>query len=43
VLEGTLKIGELELHAGDYHIGHEGSRHAEVTSATGAVAYLRGI
>jgi hypothetical protein len=42
VLEGTVRIGELELHAGDFHLGREGSDHPVSTTDTGAVIYLRG-
>jgi hypothetical protein len=42
VLEGSLCIGDLELKAGDFHVGRGGSTHELTTSATGALVYLRG-
>ena len=42
VLRGGLQLGELNLGAGDYHVSPPGSRHARITSRTGALAYLRG-
>ncbi len=43
VLSGVLAIGtELELHEGDFHLGHANLPHAAIHSMTGAVIYLRG-
>ncbi len=42
VLEGSVRIGDLLLHAGDFHLGREGSEHPLATTDTGAVFYLRG-
>lgn len=43
VLEGSVRIGgELLLHPGDFHVGCKGSTHEEITTETGALAYLRG-
>lgn len=43
VLEGSIRIGDdLVLHAGDFHVGRRGSRHAATTTDTGALVYLRG-
>ncbi|MBG9390693.1 cupin domain-containing protein [Caenimonas aquaedulcis] len=42
VLQGTIRIGELELHAGDYHVGRRGTSHELAATDTGAVVYLRG-
>lgn len=42
VLEGTLRIGaDLLLHAGDFHVGVKGVAHAEASTETGVVVYLR--
>jgi quercetin dioxygenase-like cupin family protein len=42
VLEGTLKIGQdLVLHAGDFHVGIQGVPHADASTDTGAVVFLR--
>ena len=42
VLEGTLKIGhDLVLHAGDFHVGQQGVAHADASTDTGAVVFLR--
>ena len=42
VLRGSLQLGALNLGPGDYHVSPPGSRHARITSRTGALAYLRG-
>lgn len=42
VLRGGLQLGELALGPGDYHVSPPGSRHARISSRTGALAYLRG-
>ncbi len=42
MLEGEAWIGELKLVAGDFHLAPAGSSHPEVTSKTGALAYIRG-
>ena len=43
VLEGSLCIGpDIELHAGDFHIGRSGHAHGETITRTGALIYLRG-
>ncbi len=42
VLEGTLKIGQdLVLHPGDFHVGLQGVAHADASTDTGAVVFLR--
>jgi anti-sigma factor ChrR (cupin superfamily) len=42
VLEGSVRIGaDLVLRAGDFHGGRRGSEHAETSSETGALIYLR--
>ncbi|HNC52119.1 MAG TPA: cupin domain-containing protein [Accumulibacter sp.] len=42
VLHGSLRLGDLELGPGDYHVSPPGSRHAPISSGTGGLAYLRG-
>ncbi len=43
VLAGVLNIGsELELQAGDFHLGRANLAHATITSISGATLYLRG-
>lgn len=42
VLEGSVQIGELDVAAGGYHLGRRGVPHARLTSAGGALIYLRG-
>lgn len=42
VLRGGLQLGELALGPGDYQASPAGSRHARISSRTGALAYLRG-
>ncbi len=41
VLEGSAQLGGLEVHAGDFHIAHEGSVHGEVTSRSGVLLFIR--
>ena len=42
VLEGTVRIGELALDAGGFHLARRGLPHADITSDLGAIIYLRG-
>jgi anti-sigma factor ChrR (cupin superfamily) len=43
VLAGVVNIGrELELHAGDFHVGRADLPHSTITSMRGATLYLRG-
>jgi len=42
VLEGTLRIGELELAAGSFHRARRDLPHGQITSAGGCVIFLRG-
>lgn len=42
VLEGEARIGELVLHAGDYHLAPAGVPHDAVRSDRGALLLLRG-
>jgi len=41
VLEGSVRLGDIEVSAGDYHFAHAGTLHGDVVSATGAVLFLR--
>jgi quercetin dioxygenase-like cupin family protein len=41
VLEGTVRLGDVEVSAGDYHLAPAGSRHGVVKTATGALLFLR--
>jgi len=42
VLEGNLKMGDLQLGPFDYHASPAASRHHVIESDTGALAFLRG-
>lgn len=42
VLEGSAQLGEVQAHAGDFHLARQGSVHGEVTSSTGALLFLHG-
>lgn len=43
VIDGSLRFGEhLVLHAGDFHLAHSGSTHADARTDSGAVIYVRG-
>ncbi len=41
VLEGEFTIGEMTLHAGDYHAAAAGSTHDVSSTRTGVTVYLR--
>lgn len=41
VLKGRLRIGDLEIEEGDYHLARCGSEHGELLSDTGALIFLR--
>jgi mannose-6-phosphate isomerase-like protein (cupin superfamily) len=42
VLSGEAQIGDLTVHAGDYHVAQAGHPHGLLSSATGALLFLRG-
>jgi anti-sigma factor ChrR (cupin superfamily) len=42
VLEGTLRIGELEVGAGGFHLGRQDVLHMPILSEGGALIFLRG-
>ena len=41
VLEGEVRIGDVSVSAGDYHLALSGSRHGELRSDMGALLFLR--
>jgi quercetin dioxygenase-like cupin family protein len=41
VLEGTMRFGDIEIGAGDYHLARAGSVHGDVWTRTGALIFLR--
>jgi quercetin dioxygenase-like cupin family protein len=41
VLEGELRIGEVIVHAGDFHLARRSIPHDDLTSPTGALFYIR--
>jgi anti-sigma factor ChrR (cupin superfamily) len=41
VIRGGIRIGDLALDAGDYHVAEAGAEHPEVTSPHGAIVYVR--
>lgn len=41
VLGGSVRLGEIEVSAGDYHVALAGSRHGEIVSTTGALLFIR--
>lgn len=43
VLRGEAMLGDIVVHAGDYHLARANSRHGRVSSAGGALLYLRGV
>ncbi|MCB1915854.1 MAG: cupin domain-containing protein [Rhodocyclaceae bacterium] len=42
VLRGDVRLGEIVVRPGDYHLAPADSRHGRVTSREGALFYLRG-
>lgn len=42
VLEGELRIGDLVVAAGGFHLGRKDVLHAPITTVDGALIYLRG-
>jgi anti-sigma factor ChrR (cupin superfamily) len=42
VLEGELRIGDLRVGAGSFHLGRKDVLHDRVTTVDGALIYLRG-
>ncbi|MGH8475465.1 MAG: cupin domain-containing protein [Methylococcales bacterium] len=42
MLDGELFLGDILLRAGEYHIAASGSRHGEINTDSGAVAFVRG-
>lgn len=41
VIEGDVRVGDVALLAGDYHVAPPGTTHPSLTSHTGFVAFLR--
>ncbi len=41
IIEGDMIIGDLQLHAGDYHVAQAGTRHEAVTSEKGGLVFIR--
>jgi quercetin dioxygenase-like cupin family protein len=41
VLEGTARLGDVTVAAGDFHLALPGSVHGEVTTRTGALLFIR--
>lgn len=42
VLEGELRIGELQVGAGGFHLGRKDVLHGRITTVDGALIFLRG-
>jgi anti-sigma factor ChrR (cupin superfamily) len=40
VMSGEVRMGEMILRAGDYHLARPGSSHAEIVSPTGALLFF---
>ncbi|MCK5811217.1 MAG: cupin domain-containing protein [Cocleimonas sp.] len=43
MLEGDLSLGGLTLSAGDFHFAAMGTKHGDVSTLNGCLAYMRGI
>jgi len=41
VIEGEIKLGEVTVHAGDFHLAHKGAHHGVLSTSMGALLYLR--
>lgn len=41
VLDGEVRIGDIRITAGDYHLARGGSRHSELRSEAGALLFIR--
>ncbi len=41
VIEGEIRMGDILIRAGDYHLAMQGARHEAMTTGTGAVLYMR--
>jgi hypothetical protein len=41
VVEGSVRLGDVEVSRGDYHVAYAGSSHGELMSDRGAILYLR--
>ena len=41
VLEGSVRLGDVDVSAGDYHVALGGSRHGDIVSMTGALLFIR--
>lgn len=41
VLEGSVRLGDIEVSCGDFHLAVAGSRHGRIVSPGGAVLFLR--
>ncbi len=41
VVEGSVRLGDVEVSRGDYHVAYAGSSHGELVSDRGAILYLR--
>lgn len=41
VVEGSVRLGDVEVSRGDYHVAYAGSSHGELVSDHGAILYLR--
>ena len=42
LLEGDCKIGDLELHPGDFHVAFANTDHQDVTTVAGALVFIKG-
>ena len=41
VIEGDARLGEVEVHAGDYHMARAGTAHGDVTTRNGCLLLIR--
>jgi anti-sigma factor ChrR (cupin superfamily) len=41
VLEGDARLGDIEVHAGDFHLALPGSIHGEITTRSGTLLFIR--
>jgi quercetin dioxygenase-like cupin family protein len=42
MIEGDLTLGDITLHAGDFHLARAGVMHGDISTREGCIAFIRG-
>ena len=42
MIEGDLTLGDITLHAGDFHLARAGVMHGDISTRAGCIAFIRG-